>query len=106
MAKAYDKMAVLSYLFMKKTKDGTSNIGKDIDFTLKEVGEGIIATGGTTPTSWSNFVLDLTRKKNTIQQRLPEQVIKHGYDLRKKDWTCSRIERRKLLWHICLQRFR
>ncbi len=84
MAKAYDKMAVLSYLFMKKTKDGTLNIGKDIDFTLKEVGEGIIATGGTTPTSWSNFVLDLTRKKNTIQQRLPEQVIKHGYDLRKK----------------------
>ena len=84
MAKAYDKMAVLEYLFMKKTNNGTSLIGNDIDFTLKEIGEGIIATGGITPTSWSNFVLDLTRKKNTIQQRLPSQVIKYGYDLRKK----------------------
>lgn len=82
--KAYNKMAVLEYMFMKKTKNGTTNIGKDIDFTLKEVGKGIIATGGTPPTSWSNFVLDLTRKKNTINQRLPEKVIKYGYDLRKK----------------------
>lgn len=82
--KAYNKMAVLEYMFKQKTKNGTTNIGKDIHFTLKEVGEGIIATGGTPPTSWSNFVLDLTRKKNTISQRLPEYVINYGYDLRKK----------------------
>lgn len=82
--KAYNKMAVLEYMFMQKTRNGSINIGKDIDFTLKEVGKGIVATGGIPPTSWSNFVLDLTRKKNTINQRLPESVIKYGYDLRKK----------------------
>lgn len=82
--KRYDKMAVLAHLFKLKTMDGKKNIGKDIDFTLREVGQGIIATGGTPPTSWSNFVLDLTRKKNTIQQRLPDYVIDYGYDLRKK----------------------
>lgn len=84
MAKAYDKKKVLQYIFDQKTGYGTRKIGTDINFTLKEVGEGIIATGGTPPTSWSNFVLDLTRKKNTIEQRLPDGIIKYGYDLRKK----------------------
>ena len=88
-AKNYNKMDVLEYLFMKKTNDGTKDIGKDIDFTLKEVGEGIVATGGTPPTSWSNFVLDLTRKKNAINQRLPRNVIQFGYDLRKKTGRVS-----------------
>lgn len=82
--KKYSKHDVLAYLFKLKTDDGTKHIGENIDFTLREVGESIIATGGTPPTSWSNFVLDLTRKKNTIGQRLPVYVIKHGYDLRKK----------------------
>ncbi len=82
--KAYSKMAVLEYLFMEKTQNGTVRIGEDIHFTLREVGEGITATGGTPPTVWSSFVLDLTRKKNTIQQRLPASVISYGYDLRKK----------------------
>lgn len=84
MAKTYDKKKVLQYIFDQKTGYGTRKIGTDINFTLKEVGEGIIATGGTPPTSWSNFVLDLTRKKNTIEQRLPDGIIKYGYDLRKK----------------------
>ena len=84
MAKKYDKMAVLARLFFDKTKNKTVNIGSDIDFTLNEVGAAIVATGGTPPTSWSNFVLDLTRKKNTIGQRLPASVIECGYDLRKK----------------------
>lgn len=80
----YNKHEVLKYIFMQKTQNGTQRIGTDIDFTLKEVGDGIIATGGIPPTSWSNFVLDLTRKRNTISQRLPAEVISFGYDLRKK----------------------
>lgn len=84
MAKAYDKMKVLKYIFDQKTNNGTCNIGTDISFTLKEVGKGIVATGGKAPTSWSNFVLDLTRKKNSIEQRLPNYIIKYGYDLRKR----------------------
>ncbi|MBQ7897181.1 MAG: hypothetical protein IJ323_02025 [Clostridia bacterium] len=84
MANKYSKMDTLTYIFMKKTENGTVHIGKDIDFTLPEIGEAIRATGGTPPTSWSNFVLDLTRKKTTIHQRLPQEIIKYGYDLRKK----------------------
>lgn len=84
MPRRYNKHAVLEYIFKQKTNNGTRYIGRDIDFTLSEVGEGIIATGGTPPTSWSNFVLDLTRKRNTIEQRLPAYVIALGYDLRKK----------------------
>lgn len=80
----YNKFDVLRHLFMEKTANGTINIGVDIDFTLREVGDGIVATGGTAPTSWSNFVLDLTRRHNAIEQRLPPEVIAYGYDLRKK----------------------
>jgi len=80
----YDKHAVLAYLFNQKTENGKIHIGEDIDFTLREVGEGIAATGGVAPTSWSNFVLDLTRRRNAISRRLPSSVISYGYDLRKK----------------------
>ena len=73
--KTYNKHAVLSYLFDMKTNCGTQHIGEDIDFTLREVGEGIRATGGATPTSRSNFVLDLTRKRNSIAQRLPADLM-------------------------------
>lgn len=90
--KTYNKHAVLAYLFDMKTNCGTQHIGEDIDFTLREVGEGIRATGGTTPTSRSNFVLDLTRKRNSIAQRLPAHVIQYGYDLRKKQ-VPSRADR-------------
>lgn len=80
----YNKHNVLAYLFNQKTANGTRHIGEDIDFTLSEVGEGISETGGTPPTSWSNFVLDLTRRNNLITQRLPASIIRFGYDLRKK----------------------
>lgn len=42
--KNYNKHAVLAYLFDMKTNCGTQHIGEDIDFTLREVGEGIRAT--------------------------------------------------------------
>lgn len=84
MAKAYNKHIVLEYLFFVKTANGKKNIGSNIDFTLYEIGDAIIKTGGIPPTSWSNFVLDLTRKKNDITARLPQSVINYGYDLRKK----------------------
>lgn len=83
-SKAYNKHLVLEYIFKTKTANGTKLIGQNIDFTLREVGDGIIATGGTPPTSWSNFVLDLTRKKATIDKRLPPYIINFGYDLRKR----------------------
>ncbi len=80
----YDKFEVLEYLFNQKTANRTQRIGTDIDFTLREVGNAIMATRGRQPASWSNFVLDLTRKDSGITKRLPLNVINCGYDLRKK----------------------
>ena len=84
MAKKYDKMKVMEHIFNYKTNGGKTHIGYNIDFTLAEFGNAIIETGGTPPTSWSNFVLDLTRRNNKITSRLPDSIIKYGYDLRKK----------------------
>lgn len=84
MSKKYSKHDTLRYIFFLKTDNGKKRIKENIDFTLREVGEGIKETGGTPPTSWSNFVLDLTRKNKGIEARLPEEIIAYGYDLRKK----------------------
>lgn len=81
--KKYDKHTVLQHIFDSKIAAG-HRIGDDIDFTLAEVNDAILATGGTRPASISNFVLDLTRKDNGISSRLPQPIISHGYDLRKK----------------------
>lgn len=81
--KAYNKHNVLLHIFNTKVAEG-SRIGDDIHFTLADVNNGITATGGTKPASISNFVLDLTRKKNPITSRLPQHIIDYGYDLRKK----------------------
>lgn len=81
--KSYDKFTVLQYIFDNKITAGYK-IGDDIDFTLAEVNNAILATGGTRPTSISNFVLDLTRKDTGISTRLPQSIIEKGYDLRKK----------------------
>lgn len=88
----YNKHAVLAYLFDKKTDCGKKHKNEDIYFTLKEVREAIGATGGTAPSSISNFVLDLTRKKSPIEKRVPQEVIKYGYDLRK---TTGRVPGKK-----------
>ena len=81
--KNYDKQTVLQHIFDNKIAAGCS-IGDDIDFTLAEVNDAILATGGTRPASISNFVLDLTRRDNGISSRLPKPIIDLGYDLRKK----------------------
>jgi len=69
---------------MEKTTGGTENIGTDIDFLLSEVGNAFAPSGHSRPTSYSNFVLDLTRVDKGIARRLPKEVIDFGYDLRKK----------------------
>ena len=68
--KNYNKHAVLAYLFDMKTNCGTQHIGEDIDFTLREVGEGIRATGGTTPTSRSTICA-----KKQVPSRVDKAVI-------------------------------
>ena len=81
--KNYDKYSVLQHIFDVKIASG-HKIGEDIDFTLAEVNDAILATKGVRPASISNFVLDLTRKDTGISTRLPQSIIEKGYDLRKK----------------------
>ncbi len=80
------KHLVLEYIFNQKTTNRTIGIGEDHEFTLKDVGDVLAhfrdIVGGRA--SFSNFVLDLTRKDIGIQSRLPDSVIEMGYDLRKK----------------------
>lgn len=78
------KFEILEYIFNSKTNNGKNFIGTDITFTLPEIGKGFEAVGKTKPTSYSNFVLDLTRKNKGIERRLPQAIYSYGYDLRKK----------------------
>ena len=80
----YSKFEVLEHIFDEKTLNKTQHIGTDIDFTLRDVGNAMMATCGALPASRSNFVLDLTRKDSGITRQLPQSIIDCGYDLRKK----------------------
>lgn len=91
----YNKFDALEYLFMQKTANGTQGVTSDIDFTLREIGEAIVRSGGELPASRSNFVLDLTRKDRGIARRLPQRVIDFGYDLRKKTGSVPGSPREK-----------
>lgn len=51
---------------------------------MPELSNAYTALGIRRPTSSSNFVLDLTRKDNGINRRLPQEIIDFGYDLRKR----------------------
>lgn len=55
-----------------------------IQFTLQDITEAYDALKIKKPTSISNTVLDLTRKRNTIDHRLPQSIYSLGYDIRKK----------------------
>lgn len=78
------KFPMLEFIFNKKTNNGTSNIGKNITFTLKDVSEGYAACGIDEPASISNTILDLTRQDRGINSRLPLSISSYGYDLKKK----------------------
>jgi len=77
------KHPILEYIFDKyNPKWDTSQ--KVIGFTLKDITEGYGACNIPRPTSTSNTILDLCRKKSRITSRVPESIYRLGYDLRKK----------------------
>ena len=77
------KHPVLEYIFGKyNPKWDTSQ--KVIGFTLRDITEGYGACSIPRPTSTSNTILDLCRKKGRITSRVPESIYRLGYDLRKK----------------------
>lgn len=55
-----------------------------IAFTLRDITEGYTACNIPRPTSTSNTILDLCRKKSNITSRVPESISGLGYDLRKR----------------------
>ena len=55
-----------------------------IQFSLRDITEAYDALKIEKPSSTSNTILDLTRKRHPISYRLPESIYSLGYDLRKK----------------------
>lgn len=78
------KHCVLEHIFFALTQDGQINIGQDIPFYHKDVISAYSRLDINRPTSSSNFVLDITRKDNGIEARVPDSLRRLGYDLRKK----------------------
>lgn len=78
------KFPVLEHIFFEKTNNGTTGIGQNIVFTLKDISNGYKACGIDEPASISNTILDLTRQNRGIDSRLPKSISALGYDLKKK----------------------
>lgn len=79
------KLPALEYIFNKLTSNGTKAIGSNHAFTVGDMIDAYEAVGvNRKRASISNTILDLTRKNKSITTRLPQSVINHGYDLRKK----------------------
>jgi hypothetical protein len=78
------KHCVLEHIFLRLTANGTQHLTEDLPFYHQDVIEAYDELALRRPTSSSNFVLDITRKNNGIDARVPELVQELGYDLRKK----------------------
>ena len=78
------KHPMLERIFNDKTSNGTVGLGDNHAFTLGNISTAYAECGIGEPASISNTILDLTRKNSGIKTRLPQSIISHGYDLRKK----------------------
>lgn len=94
---ASQKFPVLEYIFNKYNPTHDISV-TSIIFTLEDISEGYdnldiyrVNNGRREkikkPTSTSNTILDLCRKKRPVTSRLPQSIINLGYDLRKKTGT-------------------
>lgn len=79
------KFPILEYIFHKYNPHKKEI--PFIPFSLDDILEAYSSLGIKKPTSTSNTVLDLTRKKQSIDHRLPESIYGLGYDIRKKTGT-------------------
>ncbi len=87
------KFPMLEYIFNQRTASGTKAITENHTFTLKDISDAYKALGIPEPASISNTILDLTRKDRGIESRLPQSIIKYGYDLKKKTGAAKTGER-------------
>jgi len=77
------KHPMLEEIFFKKNPN-RSNVNRIIDFTLKDISEAYQTCGIPEPASISNTILDLTRKDNGINSRVPPSISSLGFDLQKR----------------------
>ena len=77
------KHPILEHIFRCKNPalDATQEV---ISFTLRDISAAYQACGIAETASISNTILDLTRKRSSIEARLPTSSFALGYDLRKK----------------------
>jgi hypothetical protein len=76
------KHPILEYI-LTRALESSSNPPDTVPFTYEDIYKAMDALGMSRPqqASYSNFVIDLLRKANTIEQRVPKSVEQRGYDL-------------------------
>ncbi len=76
------KHPILEYIFSKAMENSAAP-PDEIPFTYEDIYNAMAAIGMERPkqASYSNFVIDLVRKANTIEQRVPTTISERGYDL-------------------------
>lgn len=73
---------MLEYIFQKYFD--TSKNEETITFSLRDISEGYREMSIAEPASISNTILDLCRKRGSIDSRVPSSISALGYDLKKK----------------------
>jgi hypothetical protein len=78
------KLVLLEHIFKRKHKPG--ELQKNISFTLDDLKEAYreCYPGKERPSSISNTILDLTRKRKPIHYRLPKSIYSLNYDITKR----------------------
>jgi len=82
----YKKHDILEKIFEKKY-GGDSSKQSEIEIYFDDIKTAARQLSQTLPVSISNFVLDLCRKNGGISKRVPENVRRAGYDLKKATGT-------------------
>ena len=78
---------MLEYVFQKYFD--ASEAKETLTFYLSDISEGYRKLGIAEPASISNTILDLCRKKGSIDSRVPPSISALGYDLKKRTGSGS-----------------
>jgi len=98
MPKPSYKHPILEYIFIEKTQNLT-DFPTEILITYDDINRAMEMLGQQRPkqASISNFVIDLTRRRNLIEQRVSALIIQHGYDL---DRAADRVIRQGIVGRL------
>lgn len=91
----YNKHDILGKIFNKKFA-GVPSQQPEIEIYFDDIKTAARQLSQTLPVSISNFILDLCRKNNGLEARVPEVVRNAGYDLKKATGNSSKKHRKRL----------